>query len=76
MEDLFTTNISINHKSAVYQVIFENEVYKFVPNSNDNGLPSFSFKREHDEWHETTFIDNDVKKQALNALEKYLLAQH
>ena len=76
MENLFSTNISVDNKNAVYNVIFDEEKYVFLPEANDNGLPSFSFKREHDEWHDQELITPDLKKQAVNALENYLLAQH
>ena len=76
MESLFSTNISINDKSAVYKVVFNHEKYVFIPDAKDNELPSFSFKREHDEWLDQDLITPDLKKQAVDALENYLLAQH
>ena len=76
MENLFSTNISVNDKNAVYQVFFDNEKYVFLPETKDGELPSFSFKREHDEWHDQELISPQLKKQAINALENYLLAQH
>jgi hypothetical protein len=76
MENLFSTNISVDDKNAVYNVVFDNEKYVFLPEANDNALPSFSFKRENDEWHDQELIAPQLKKQAVGALEKYLLAQH
>lgn len=76
MENLFSTNISVNDKNAVYNVVFENEKYVFLPESSDNELPSFSFSRENDEWHDQELIAPQLKKQAVDALENYLLAQH
>jgi hypothetical protein len=76
MESLFSTNISINDKNAVYHVFFGQEKYIFQPEAKDNGLPVFSFKREHDEWHDQELLSPQLKKQAIDALEKYLLAQH
>lgn len=76
MESLFSTNISVNDKNAVYNVVFEDEKYVFLPEAKDNELPSFSFKREHDEWLDQELIAPDLKKQAVGALENYLLAQH
>ena len=76
METLFTTNIGVNDTTAVYQVVFDQDKYIFMPQQKDNKLPSFSFKREHDEWHDQELLSPQIKKQAINALEKYLLAQH
>ncbi len=76
MENLFSTNISVNDKNAVYNVVFDEEKYVFLPETKDKELPSFSFKRENDEWHDQELLAPDLKKQAVNALENYLLAQH
>ena len=76
MEVLFTTNLSVNDKNAVYHVVFDQEKYTFLPEAKDKELPSFSFKREHDEWHDQELLSPQIKKQAINALENYLLAQH
>jgi hypothetical protein len=76
MEALFSTNISVNNKNAVYHVYFDHEKYVFTPEANDNELPSFSFKREHDEWHDQELISPGLKKQAIGALENYLMKQH
>ena len=76
MESLFSTNINVNNKHAVYQVFFNQEKYIFLPEVKDVELPSFSFKREHDEWHDQELLPPQLKKQAINALENYLLAQH
>jgi hypothetical protein len=76
VESLFSTNISINNKTVVYQVYFNEEKYIFLPGEKENGFPSFSFKREHDEWHNQEDITAQLKLQATNALETYLLAQH
>jgi hypothetical protein len=76
MENLFSTNLSVNNKNVSYHVFFNEEKYSFEPERKDEQFPSFSFKREHDEWHEQETIPPGVKQQAINALEKYLLAQH
>ena len=76
MEFLFTTNLSVDEKEVVYEVHFDNEKYTFMPGENDNQLAPFSFKREHDEWQDQDPISAPLKKQAINALENYLLAQH
>ena len=76
MEFLFTANLSVEEVDAVFEVYFDKEQYVFLPGANDKELPSFSFKREHDEWHEQEQISPQLKTQAINALENYLLAQH
>lgn len=76
MENLFSTNISVNEKNGVYNVVFEDDKYVFLPEANDKELPSFSFKRENDEWHDQELVAPELKNQAVNALENYLLSQH
>jgi hypothetical protein len=76
MEFLFTTNLSANEKDIVYKVYFDQEKYIFLPEENNENLDPFSFKREHDEWHDQNSISSQLKKQALDALENYLMAQH
>ena len=76
MESLFITNINVNNKNASYHVYFDHEKYIFLPEPQEEGLPTFSFKREHDEWHDQDVIDPALKDQAVDALESYLLKQH
>jgi hypothetical protein len=76
MEHLFSTNIAVNGENTVYHVVFDHEKYIFTPEVENEALPSFSFIREHDEWHDGTQLSPGIKKQALEALEKYLLKQH
>jgi hypothetical protein len=75
MEKLFTTELTINGRKASYEVIFENEEYVFHPR-NTGKHRAFSLKREDDEWHPQTQMEEDVKEQAIASLENYLLAQH
>lgn len=76
MENLFSTNLSIDNKNVFYHVFFDQEKYTFEPVVKEEPFPCFSFKREHDEWHEQSNISIAIRQQAINALEKYLLAQH
>jgi hypothetical protein len=76
MEDLFSTNIAVNNEDVNYRVVFDHDKYVFLSEANNKSLPSFSFKREHDEWLDQELLSPDVKKQAVNALERYLLKQH
>ena len=76
MEDLFSTNIAVNNENVIYRVIFDHEKYTFLPEAGKGEYPSFSFSRDHDEWHEQELLAPNLKKQAVNALERYLLKQH
>jgi hypothetical protein len=77
MEDLFSTNIAVSStENVVYRVIFEDEKYTFVSEAKNTQFPTFSFRRENDEWHDQELLPPDIKKQAIDALEKYLLKQH
>jgi hypothetical protein len=76
MESLFTTNISVNNRNASYHVYFDHEKYMFLPEPQEEGLPTFSFKWENDEWHDQDIIPPSLKDQAIDALESYLLKQH
>ena len=76
MENLFSTNITVNNQNLNYRVIFDNDKYVFLSASDNKSFPSFSFKREHDEWLEQELLPVEIKNQAVDALEKYLLKQH
>jgi hypothetical protein len=77
MEDLFSTTIIVNgSESIVYKVIFESDKYTFISEAQSRLFPTFSFKRENDEWHDQELLPADIKKQAIEALESYLLKQH
>ncbi len=74
MEDLFWTTLLIDEKEEAYHIIFQEEAYCFVP--KESFLPTYCFKREHDEWHAVDEISEAVKDKAVAALEKYLMRQH
>jgi len=76
MEDLFSTNIAVNNENVNYRVVFDDENYVFLSEAKNEAFRSFSFKREHDEWVDQEILPPDIKKQAVDALEKYLLKQH
>ncbi len=76
MEDLFSTNIAVNNQNVNYCVIFDRDQYVFVSEADNKAFPSFSFRRENDQWVDQDLLPPDIKKQAVNALEKYLLKQH
>ncbi len=76
MEDLFTTNLSVNNENIAYRVIFDHDEYNFLSEAKQQAYSSFSFKREHDEWRDQNMLPPELKQQAVDALEKYLLRQH
>ena len=76
MENLFSTNLAVNNKSILYRVVFDQEKYVFLSDSDQSAFPSFSFRREHDEWHDQEPLPPEIKQQAIDALDKYLLKQH
>ena len=74
MEDLFWTTLSLNEQETEYHIIFQDEEYCFVP--RESSMPTYRFKREHDEWHAADDESEKVKDTAVDALDKYLLRQH
>lgn len=74
MEDLFWTELSINGNPEAYHIVFENEDYRFIPKKEN--LQTFTFRREHDEWHAADDSSEAVRDEALQKLEAYLLRQH
>lgn len=76
MEHLFTTSLSINSQSIPYEVSFDKEQYIFLSGAREKEFASFSMRREHDEWHEQEDLPEEVRNQAVDVLEKYLLKQH
>ena len=76
MDKLFSAHIKIDQQTIDYNVGFENESYIFFPAGEAQELPTFSFMRENDEWHEQQTTETGLKQQAIEALEAYLLSQH
>jgi|SRR5215204_2228212 len=76
MEDLFSTNLAVNNQNTAYRVVFDHDRYVFFSEDKQSVVPSFSFRREHDEWVEEEMLAPEIKQQAIDALEKYLLKQH
>lgn len=76
MEDLFSTNIAVNNQNVNYRVVFDHEKYVFMSETENKSFGTFSFRREHDRWMDQELLPEEIKKQAIDALEKYLLKQH
>lgn len=76
MEELFSTNLAVNNQNVNYRVIFENEKYLFVSEAENTSFPRFFFRRENDQWLDEDLLPEEIKKQAVDVLERYLLKQH
>jgi hypothetical protein len=76
MEDLFSTNIAVNNQNINYRVIFDEEKYVFLSEADNKSFASFSFTRQNDRWLDQELVPPEIKKQAIEALDKYLLKQH
>jgi hypothetical protein len=76
MEDLFSTNLAVNNQNINYRVIFEDDRYTFLSEADNKEFSAFSFKRENDAWLDQELLPPEIKNQAIDALERYLLKQH
>ena len=76
MEDLFSVALNVNNEEVKYHVVFDHEAYIFTESSGERNLPVFSFRRGHDEWLDQQPAPPELRAQALEALERYLLKQH
>jgi hypothetical protein len=76
MEALFSTSLAINNRHVHYRVIFDHDKYVFLSDEKQPEPTSFSFRREHDEWLDEKKLPPEVKQQAIDALDKYLMKQH
>jgi hypothetical protein len=71
MEYLFSTHI----EHQPYRVVFDKEKYIFLPDADDDKLKSFSVRRTHDEWMDDG-LSEQTRKEAIEALDRYLMKQH
>ena len=76
MEHLFSTNISVANRPVRFEVNFDHEKYIFQPETSEMHSGAFSLRRDHDEWHEEGKLSPEIKSQAVEVLEKYLMKQH
>ena len=75
MEALFSTNISINNQNVVYQVYSDQGKYVFLPEVSNDEFKGFSFIHDNGEWKDQELIAPELKKQAVAALDRYLITQ-
>jgi len=76
MEKVYSFNMNVNGAELVYSVLFDQEVYHFVPEDVHINAPSFQFKLENNHWKELQQTDPQIKQQAISCLDQYLLSQH
>jgi hypothetical protein len=76
MEKVYSFTMNVNGDNVVYSVLFDNEVYNFVPEDIHINAPSLQFKLENNHWIELQETDPNIKQQAISCLDQYLLSQH
>ena len=76
MDTLFSTNISIDDKNMVYQVVYADGKYTFLSEADNKEFPVFSLSRQGDSWNEHELIAPELKKLAVEALNKYVGQEH
>ena len=73
-DNLFKTELIVNGNPSAYEIQFENNRYNFKPIDLNN--PPISLIREKDEWQILGEVNEVTGRQAISALEHYLLSQH
>ncbi len=75
MEALFSTNLAVNDQNVVYQVFEDGGKYVFLSENSSGPFHNFSFVKDGDKWNELelNLVPPEVKKQAVEALNKYVL---
>ncbi len=77
MEALFSINLAVNGFNVVYQVFEERGKYVFLSENSANAYHNFSFVRKGEKWVELKLelVSPELKKQAVTALNKYVLTE-
>lgn len=75
MTALFSTNLAVNNQNVMYEVYEDQGKYVFLSRNSDDQFHNFSFVREGDTWNELELnkVSPDIKAQAVEALNKYVL---
>lgn len=75
MTALFSTNLAINNQNVIYQVYEDAGKYVFLSENSDDQFHNFSFIKDGDRWNELelNMVSPEIKKQAVAALNKYLM---
>ena len=74
MEDLFSVQLPVNGRKVAFKVVFDQEQYNFLPDNAEAGR--FFIRRVHDEWQVQENVSDELRVQAVEALDRYLLKQH
>lgn len=77
MEALFTINLTVNGFNVIYQVYEDRGKYVFLSESSANAYHNFSFVRKGEKWveMELELVPPDLKRQAVAALNKFVLTE-
>ena len=77
MTALFSTNLAVDGSNVVYQVYEDGGKYVFLSENSDNRFHNFSFVKEGGTWNEMELnkVSPEIKKQAVEALEKFVMKQ-
>lgn len=77
MTALFSTNLAVDGSNVVYQVYEDGGKYVFLSENGENRFHNFSFVRDGDSWNELELdkVSPEIKKQAVEALNKFVLKQ-
>lgn len=75
MTALFSTNLAVNNQNVMYEVYEDQGKYVFLSRNSDDQFHNFSFVRDGDNWNELELnkVSPDIKAQAVEALNKYVL---
>lgn len=72
MTHLFTASINTGSTNEEYHIYYDDEAYHFKP---ARPVEAFELRRVEDSWA-TTLQNETLKRNAILALDEYLLAQH
>jgi hypothetical protein len=78
MEALFSVNLAVNGSNVIYQVYEDQGKYVFLSENSANAYHNFSFIRKGDKWVELELelVPPELRKQAVSALNKFVLTEH
>lgn len=78
MEALFSINLAVNGFNVIYRVYEEKGKYVFLSENSANAYHNFSFVRKGEKWLELELdlVPPELKKQAVAALNKFVLTEH
>jgi hypothetical protein len=77
MEALFSINLAVNGNNVIYQVFEDQGKYVFLSENSANAYHNFSFIKKGEKWIELELdlVPPELKKQAVEALNKFVLTE-